>query len=137
MNLIKVKSSPSVYNAVDSIFDNFLTSFSEPKNWSPKYNIIENEDNFIVLYEVPGLKKEEIKVKTDSKNLYVSAKNDISQQNDSYYNDFNNTCFSNKFSLPDNIKSSGIESKLENGILEIIIPKEMSVSEKMKTIKIK
>ena len=57
MNLIKVKSNPSVYNAVDSIFDNFLTSFSEPKNWSPKYNIIENEDNFIVLYEVPGLKK--------------------------------------------------------------------------------
>lgn len=137
MNLIKVRRNPSVFNTVDSIFDNFLTSFSEPNNRSPKYNIIENKDNFIVLYEVPGLKKEEVKVEINSENLYVSAKNDSSHEKDTYYNDFNRFSFSNKFCLPDNIKSNEIESKLENGILEILIPKKVSVSEKMKTIKIK
>ena len=138
MNLIKLDRTPSVFNTIDHIFDNFLSGFNDVYRYSPKYNIIEHGNDYILLYEVPGLKKEEIKVEIKNNMLYVSGKNanSESKNTDSYYADFNDICFSNEFRLPEHVKSDKISAKLENGILEIIIPKKVNVSEKTKTIKV-
>ena len=138
MNLIKLNRTPSVFNTIDHIYDNFLMGFNNVCSYSPKYNIIEHGNDYLILYEVPGLKKEEIKVEIKNNSLFVSAMNENSktEDTDSYYTDFNDICFSNEFRLPEHVKSDKIKAKLENGILEIIIPKKVNVSEKTKTIKI-
>jgi len=101
---------------------------------SPKVDLVENGDHYIVKMEVPGLKKEDLNIKLkDSQFLLVSGdKNEecTEETQDSnghtiVYKESKYGSFTRRVKLPTLIKyKNGISSSIEDGVLTVICTKE-------------
>ena len=136
MNLIKVNTIPSIFNRVDTIFDGFLNSHNYNQVWSPKYDVIENEKDYVILMEVPGIDKKDLKIEIDQDALIIGSDNK-DNKSVTYYEEFCDISFTKSFYLPEDVESSKINAELKNGILEVKIPRNMPVKVRPKKITIK
>ena len=128
------------------------TLFNELMNWNdttystPRMNIMETKDNYKLELCIPGLTKEDVKLSIDVEgNLVVEmskeTKNEKKENKEEMRylrHEFSVEHFRQTVMLPDNIHKEQISAKVENGILEIVIPK-VTVEEKkqaMQTIEV-
>ena len=92
----------------------------------PTVNTREGEFAYHVDVDLPGVKKEDIKVDLNKGVLTISGerktKEEIKQE-DNYKIETYFGKFSRSFTLPDNVDIENIEAKSDNGVLEIVIPK--------------
>ena len=119
------------------------TLFNELMNMStvsysePKMNVIETKENYTIQYSVPGLKKEDLKISIDHEgNLVVEMCKETEKKNENkegvrfhLRREFTSEQFRNTLALPEDIHRDQIKAKVENGILEITLPK-VTVEEK-------
>ena len=113
---------PTLFN---ELMNMDTVSYSEPK-----MNIIENKENYLIQYSVPGLKKEDLKISIDAEgNLVVemnkeSHKEERKENNVRYLRrEFTTEQFRNTLVLPEDIHRDQITAKVENGILEVTLPR--------------
>lgn len=92
-----------------------------------KSDLIENEDNYELTIEMPGIKKEDINITYEDNYLIISAekkksidKSDV--EKNYHHKEILYGSFSRKFYL-ENIDSDNIKAKLNNGILNVLIQK--------------
>ncbi len=85
--------------------------------------------------DLPGVKKEDIKVDINKGVLTISGERKVKEE-DYYKVETYFGKFSRSFTLPDNADIENIEASSENGVLEVIIPKLKEDSAR-KTITIK
>ena len=128
------------------------TLFNELMNWNdttystPRMNIMETKDNYKLELCVPGLTKEDVKLSIDAEgNLVVemvkenkSEKKENKEEMRYLRHEFSVEHFRQTVMLPEDIHKEQISAKVENGILDIIIPK-VTVDEKkqsMQTIEV-
>ena len=113
-------------NSFNGLFDRLFDEvWQEPsilfhRNWRPT-DITEDEKSYRIEVELPGFKKNEIKVTTKGNSLVISAKN-------------NKSSYTRAFSSS-GADLSKIESTLENGVLTINIAKTLEAQEKVIDIK--
>lgn len=92
----------------------------------PTVNTRESENGYHVDVDLPGVKKEDIKVDLNKGILTISGerktKEEINQE-DYYKIETYFGKFSRSFTLPDSADIENIEAKSDNGVLEIFIPK--------------
>ena len=137
MNLIKVNTMPSIFNRMDNIIDGFFNNSGHVYTRRPKYNVIENEKDYSVLMEIPGIDKEDISIECENDMLTISSKRECSESSDQNFNRFENLEVNKSFYLPEDIDSNKIGAELKNGILEITIPRKTPIKTKAKKITIK
>ena len=92
----------------------------------PTVNIREGEFAYHVDVDLPGVKKEDIKVDLNKGILTISGERKTKEevkQEDYYKIETYFGKFSRSFTLPDNVDIENIEAKSDNGVLEIVIPK--------------
>ena len=127
------------------------TLFNELMNMSPvsysepKMNVIETKENYTIQYSVPGLKKEDLKINIDHDgNLVVEMCKETEKKSEGkegvryLRHEFSSEQFRNTLMLPEDIHRDKITAKVENGILEIVLPR-VTVEEKkalMQTIEV-
>ena len=127
------------------------TLFNELMNMSPvsysepKMNVIETKENYTIQYSVPGLKKEDLKISIDHEgNLVVEMCKETEKKSEGkegvrfLRHEFSSEQFRNTLALPEDIHRDKITAKVEDGILEIILPR-VTVEEKkalMQTIEV-
>ena len=128
------------------------TLFNELMNWNdttystPRMNIMETKDNYKLELCIPGLTKEDVKLNIDAEgNLVVEmvkeTKNEKKENKEEMRylrHEFSVEHFRQTVMLPDDIHKEQISAKVENGILDIVIPK-VTVEEKkqaMQTIEV-
>ena len=126
------------------------TLFNELMNWNdttystPRMNIMETKDNYKLELCIPGLTKEDVKLSIDQEgNLVVEMTKETKHEeknNDVRYlrHEFSVEHFRQTVMLPEDIHKEQISAKVENGILDIVIPK-VTVEEKkqaMQTIEV-
>jgi len=128
------------------------TLFNELMNWNdttystPRMNIMETKDNYKLELCIPGLTKEDVKLSIDAEgNLVVEmvkeSKNEKKENKEEMRylrHEFSVEHFRQTVMLPDDIHKEQISAKVENGILDIVIPK-VTVEEKkqaMQTIEV-
>ena len=120
------------------------TLFNELMNWNdttystPRMNIMETKDNYKLELCIPGLTKEDVKLSIDAEgNLVVEMIKETKKENkeETRYlrHEFSVEHFRQTVMLPEDIHREQISAKVENGILDIIIPK-VTVEEKKKAI---
>ena len=102
--------------------------------------LVEQEKNYVVLAEVPGVKKEDLNIDVDKFSLTISAKKEQhTSEKDDYYRrtEFSYGEFSRSICFPEEVNTNEIEAKLENGILKVeLAKKELEKNDKKKiTIK--
>lgn len=92
----------------------------------PTVNTREGEFAYHVDVDLPGVKKEDIKVDLNKGVLTISGERKTKEevkQEDYYKIETYFGKFSRSFTLPDNVDIENIEAKTDNGVLEIVIPK--------------
>lgn len=81
-------------------------------------DVHEDKDNYYASFEVPGVKKEDVKIELNNGLLTVSAeKREKTGENESSFS------MTRSVSVPDGVNAEGIAAKLEDGILNVTLPK--------------
>lgn len=127
-------------NWLPGIFNDFFDS-----NWvervnmiSPSINVIENEKEFKVEVAAPGMTKEDFNIHVDEQDNLVIAlekKNESKEEKkEGRYlrREFSYSKFQQTMILPENVERNKITANVENGVLNINIPK-LSEEESKKT----
>lgn len=114
------------YSLFDDLFDNVSS------NTNMNCDIQEFENNYLIDFELPGFKKENIKAELKNGYLIVSAsRSDEDEENNGNYirrERFMGTT-SRSFYVGENITQEDINAKYENGILTLSIPKKEKVQQ--------
>lgn len=127
------------------IIDRFLkykkefSLFEIPESWSPRLDVIEKNDHFIVRADVPGIKEpsKALKVKVEKNGvvtIYGSRESEHEEKKENYVR-IERSCgsFMRSVTLPANVNSEKVTAKYKQGVLEITIPKlEKSVVQEVK-----
>jgi len=97
----------------------------------PAVDVIENEKNYQILVNLPGIEKENISL--DFKNNVLSIKTENKNKTESRYliKERNVQNFERFFELPSDTDINNIQAKLNNGVLTIDIPKKQTESIKI------
>lgn len=125
-------------NWIPSIFNDFFDNdWVVKSNFStPAINVIENEKDYKVEVAAPGMNKEDFNIHmNEDQELVISVekKNESEDKSNKKYlrREFSYSKFQQSFQLPDNIDKDKISASVENGVLEITLPK-MTPEEKAK-----
>ena len=112
---------------------------------APAINVIESEKDYRVEVAAPGMTKDDFNIRIDENdNLVVSMekkeeKNEDKKEERYLRREFSYSKFQQTMVLPENAEKEKIEAKVENGVLNIIIPKmsEEAAKKAEKIIEIK
>ena len=113
---------------IDRLFDEAFTGGSRRTTWAPVVDIREDESEFTILAELPGLKPDEVDVTCENGVLNIRGeKSELRKENDDSrrYHLVERTygSFSRSFQLPQGLDESKIEAGFENGVLMVRVPK--------------
>ncbi|KAF7054506.1 hypothetical protein CFC21_062168 [Triticum aestivum] len=90
--------------------------------------------------DVPGLKKEEVKVEVDDGNvLQISGERNKEQEEktDTWHRvERSSGKFLRRFRLPENVKAEEIKAAMENGVLTVTVPKAEAKKPDVKPVQI-
>ncbi len=107
--------------------------------WSPSADISETDKEYVIRAELPGLKKEEVKVTLSGGTITIAGERKQEKEEkkekfhrvERYYGSFSRT-----FSLPENIKADAVRCESKDGVLTVHIPKTKTEQKKPKQIAI-
>lgn len=147
MNVVKFRKQNGV-NPFDEAFDSLFKDWSGSwgakavvnKSVSPRTEIKEDNNNFYLTLELPGVKKEDLKVNIENgtlsikgtKNKETKTENENILMSERYYGEF-----SRSFNLSKDIKTDSIDAEFKDGILNIVLPKVEEAKPVVKEVNIK
>lgn len=121
---------------IDRSIENFRAEMEKAFNSFPKMHfpkmqqtscdVVDEGKQFRVVMDVPGVKKNEIKLNVTENSLEVSAqhKEESEEKKKNYLQkERSQVSFYRTLPLPDKVVSGNTKAKLTDGILEIILPK--------------
>ena len=140
-----VKYNPTNYSPVsfksfvDRFFNDDLYRNTESSYFSPRVDIAESENQFEIDFFIPGVEKDQVSIDMKDGQLTISGERKLNkEENGRNYHTIESQhgSFRRTFHLPENINQEEVSAKFENGILQIVIPKdEKKVAKRSVTIK--
>ena len=94
--------------------------------WYPVVDVLESKDSYLIRAELPGMKKEDIKVEVKDGALVLSGERGAEKPAEGVeYRHVERVAakFWRSFSMPETAKQDGIEATYKDGILEVRVPK--------------
>ncbi|MCS7229148.1 MAG: Hsp20/alpha crystallin family protein [Candidatus Kryptonium sp.] len=129
---------------INKMFDRFFRGFEEEEEirvmkWSPRVDISETDDEYIVRAEIPGVNKDDIKITIKENMLTISGEK--KQEKETKNENFHRIervygSFSRSFTLPSAVKVDKVEAKFKDGVLTIKLPKVEEAKAKEIEIKV-
>jgi HSP20 family protein len=113
--------------------------FPETTGWMPAVNISETDKTYEIEMAVPGMKKNDFKIKTDDRILTISAerKEEKEEKKKNFTRqEYRYNSFERSFTLPENAKEEDIKAHYEDGILKLVMAKKAITVSKAKEITI-
>ncbi|HPC35309.1 MAG TPA: Hsp20/alpha crystallin family protein [Candidatus Marinimicrobia bacterium] len=127
--------------AIDRFFDPFFFDRDEETSlvaFAPEVDIEEKDTEYIVNVELPGVKKDDVKISLKDNVLTISGeKKRVKKINKKNFYQCERVfgSFERSFRLPELVDQEKIAAEFKNGVLNIVIPK--SPESKPKSIEIK
>jgi len=108
------------------------------ETWTPTVDISETAKEFLITAELPGIKKDDIKIEIDHGILTLSGERHFEKEDDDKKHHrierfFGN--FTRSFTLPETVNNNNIEADFKNGLLTVKLFK--TEVPKPETIKVK
>jgi HSP20 family protein len=103
----------------------------------PLINLTENQENFYVRAELPGLKADEIDIAITNNNLSISGERKIPSEGENvryHRREREAGTFSRVVALPGEVEADSVEANHVNGILTVVIPKAEAAKPKQITV---
>ena len=123
-----------------SFFNNDPLETSMMKgSWTPAVDISEDDNNFYLTIDLPGMKKEEVKVRFEDGLLSITGekKSEKEEKNVNYHRvERSYGKFERSFRVPSRILSNKIDAKFDSGVLTVTLPKAEDAKPKEIEVKI-
>lgn len=127
-------SPVSVFEEMERMLNDMRMGFVLPGNdlyrregvRMPNVDLREEGDRFLVQAELPGMAKEDVTIETDGNLLRITAKKEqeVEEKREGYIRrERGSMSFHRQLRLPENVDRDRIKAKMENGVLEISLPK--------------
>ncbi|WP_028387579.1 Hsp20/alpha crystallin family protein [Legionella fairfieldensis] len=139
MNNLRKNYFP-IYREVEDMLEKFLTSqqsndasFIETSSWAPLVDVKEEKSRFLVIADLPGVKKEDIHISLEEHILTLKGERNFEKEESKGCYTRRERAqgqFYRRFSLPQTADDANITAKYTHGVLEISIPKKEITAEK-------
>jgi HSP20 family protein len=110
-----------------------------PATWFPEVDIFEKDNRLFTKIDLPGLKKEDVKVEVTDGYLVISGerKNEYEEKKDHFYRcEREHGTFHRTVPLPLNAKYEDVKATFIDGVLEISVPLPAALEEKVHRVEI-
>jgi HSP20 family protein len=158
MNLVRRTNSPlSAYRPhsvedqfgrlVENMFEDMLapftsggslSRFSEDGSISPRLNVVETEKSYEIEAELPGVKKEDVKVAIENQRVTIEGEARREEQQregeNLLYTERSARKFVRSFMLPSEVDDANAQARMENGVLTLSLPKKQASAAKRLTV---
>ena len=95
------------------------------KYFTPVVDIYDNKESLLVIIDLPGVAKGDVKIEVDENNvLSVHAKTSYKEVDGIVLQEFEYGNFYRAFTLSDEFSRDAINVVFENGVLEITVPRK-------------
>ena len=112
----------SWFNDFEDVFYPFFIqpALSENKKLSQRapYDVHETDEFYQLSLDVPGIDPKNIQLKVQENTLHISTNEDKNMKNQ--------RSVSTSFSLPHHVDADKISANIENGVMDIVLPKKKS-----------
>lgn len=115
-----------------SLFDDFFTTTNKPKatyhsRYNTKVDILESDNDYKVVANLPGFSKENVSIDIQEGVLTLKAAKQEEDTADESYRALRqervNSNVERRFYLDDSVDAENVTATLENGVLELRLPK--------------
>lgn len=129
----------SIQDEMNKLFDDFFgrtpTRWFQPEEglWAPNVDVSETKDNIVLIAEMPGLNKEDIKLSVQDNVLTLSGeKKQEKEEKDANYHRLERSygAFCRSFTLPTPVQADKVKASYKDGILKVTLPKTEEVKPK-------
>jgi HSP20 family protein len=111
---------------MDNIFNGIAPATPvTPEVWAPKVDVQRCNGNLVVTAELPGLKKEEVKVEMTEDALLLQGERKLEHKEDHEgYHRYERSYgkFYRSIPLPEGVKTEAAKAELTDGVLKITVP---------------
>ncbi len=129
---------PSIFD--DFFGDEFMGVPVSRQFATPAVNIIENDKQYDIQIAAPGMTKDDFKISINDNNelvINLEKKQKEEKKDDDkrtwLRREFSYASYSQSFVLPEDVKEENINAKMENGVLNIVLPKKEEAEQKPAT----
>ena len=131
MNIVNWRYKPvTLLDRMPNVLDNAIYNSNDNEyyknEWQPLVDVKENSKSFILVADMPGVKKNNIEAKIKENVLIIKGDNklDDEKNNDDYhYSERKVGKFARSFKLPKSVMEDKITGNFKDGTLTITIPK--------------
>ncbi len=129
------------WKAFEDLEKDFFSGLEQTttQEFRPSCSLKETEKHFLIHFDLPGVKKEDVHVEVENNRITVSGERKEEKKTEEekrYFTESFYGSFFRSFELPKHVDANGIEARIENGVLDIQIPKT-TATETRKKIEIK
>src|SRR5215467_429956 len=134
-----------------SLFDEFFTDFFArggapalrsgdlPSTVRARMDVIDKNDQFEVLVDLPGVKKDDIQVTIEGSRVAITAESKSEKEEKDgdrvLHSERYAASYARTFELPAEVTEQGAEASFENGVLKLALPKRATVTSKRLSVK--
>lgn len=147
MALVRWNPARSIFSLksdMDRLFDDFFSDRSSQlqsyADLTPIVDVEETEQEFLISAEIPGIKKDDIKITFENNYLTISgekkAKKEVKEEN-YHHSERSYGKFSRTIAIPSGVMLDKIEAEYDQGVLNIKIPKSEEAKPKQIEVKVK
>jgi HSP20 family protein len=123
------RAMTELQNEMDRWFGNTMSAFPEIPSgfdFSPTADFQESDKEFALKLDIPGIKKEDVKIEVENNTLTVSGeRKDQKEEKDSkrHFSESFYGSFLRSFTLAQVIDESTVKAEYKDGVLNITVPK--------------
>jgi len=124
---------------MNTLIDEFLAAETKTAaKSSPAVDITESDKAFVVLMELPGTKKEDVKLMFEEGVLTVTGERkpyEIPERAKVVMNEMRIRAFERSFRFGPDVEAEGVSAEMSNGLLRITLPKKAQMQPRTISVK--
>ena len=107
-----------------------------PTEWMPPVHIEEDDREYLLKAELPGMKKEDVKLKVERGTLSISGERKEEKDKKHHRVERSYGAFMRSFALPEVVRSEKVSAEFKDGILTVHVPKDEKAKPKAIEVKV-
>jgi HSP20 family protein len=111
----------------------------EPADWIPEIDVFERDNRLVTKVDLPGMKKEDVKVEVIDGHLTISGerRSEAEEKKENMYRcERSYGSFYRSVPLPDGVKLEDVKATFADGVLEVSLPVPVKAEAKPRTVPI-
>jgi HSP20 family protein len=119
-----------VQESFDRLFNEFMnvkkTNGLQSLSFSPSCEVTEEDNKYVLKFDLPGVTKDQVKVEADKDQLTIRAERKEEKKSETkkkYLSEMYYGSYTRSFTLPGPVDEKKVDAKFENGVLTVTVPK--------------